>query len=198
MELDLSSLETVRTAAKEVNGWIDVPNIDVLVNNAGIMAVPYSLTVDEYESQLATNHLGPFLFTNLIMAKILASSTPRIVMVSSDGHDLCPMRFYDYHFRVGVFNFKIRTVYYVEEILTPFYIQNGETYDKWQAYRQSKTAKMLMALSLAQHLGPKHNVLTFSLHPGNINTDLGDHIDCNVDFSALRKSKKVYERNIQC
>jgi hypothetical protein len=53
---------------------------------------------------------------------------------------------------------------------------------------------MLMALSLAQKLGPKHNLLAFSLHPGNINTHLGDHIDWNVDFPALRKSKRAGER----
>lgn len=102
LELDLSSLDTVRAAAKTLNGWVDVPHIDVLVNNAGIMAVPYGLSADGFESHFATNHLGPFLFTNLIMDKILASSTPRIVMVSSNGHFLCPMRFYDYNFRVSL------------------------------------------------------------------------------------------------
>jgi len=118
VELDLSSLETVRTVAKEVNRWVDVLYIDVLVNNTGIIAVLCSLTVDRYKSQFATNHLGLFLFTNLIIDKILASSTPRIVIVSSDGRHLCPMRFYDYNFRVGIFTFEIRTVSYIKEILT--------------------------------------------------------------------------------
>ena len=102
LELDLSSFAAVRAAAETVNGWADVPYIDVLVNNAGIMAVDFALSPDGYESHFATNHLGPFLFTNLIRDKILASATPRIVMVSSDGHRLCPMRFYDYNFSVSL------------------------------------------------------------------------------------------------
>ena len=106
LELDLSSLAAVRAAADTVNGWTDVPHIDLLVNNAGIMAVDYALSPDGYESQFATNHLGPFLFTNLIIDKILASATPRIVMVSSDGHRLCPIRFYDYNFRVSLLSLR--------------------------------------------------------------------------------------------
>jgi NAD(P)-dependent dehydrogenase (short-subunit alcohol dehydrogenase family) len=101
LQLDLSSLEAVRTAADTVNGWSDVPHIDVLVNNAGIMAVDYALSPEGYESQLATNHLGPFLFTNLIIGKLLASAAPRVVMVSSDGHRLGSFRFNDYGFHVS-------------------------------------------------------------------------------------------------
>jgi NAD(P)-dependent dehydrogenase (short-subunit alcohol dehydrogenase family) len=100
LNLDLQSLEKVRSAAEEVNGWVDVPHIDVLVNNAGIMAVDYGLTPEGYENQFGTNHLGPFLFTNMIMSKLLAASAPRIVMVSSDGHRLNPIRFDDYGFDV--------------------------------------------------------------------------------------------------
>ncbi|KAI2483813.1 Retinol dehydrogenase 13 [Pyrenophora tritici-repentis] len=157
LQLDLSSLEAVRTAANTVNSWSDVPYIDVLVNNAGIMATDYALSPEGYESQFATNHLGPFLFTNLIMGKLQASAAPRVVMVSSDGHRLGSFRFDDYNF------------------------DHGETYNRWQAYGQSKTANMLMAIALAEKLGAKHNLLSFSLHPGVIGTGLGDHIDWNVD-----------------
>jgi NAD(P)-dependent dehydrogenase (short-subunit alcohol dehydrogenase family) len=101
LQLDLSSLEAVRTAANTVNSWSDVPHIDVLVNNAGIMATDYALSPEGHESQLATNHLGPFLFTNLIMGKLQASAAPRVVMVSSDGHRLGPFRFDDYNFHVS-------------------------------------------------------------------------------------------------
>lgn len=100
LELDLSRLAHVRKSAGQVDSWDDVPIIDVLVNNAGIMAVDYEKTDDGYEKQFATNHLGPFLFTNLIMPKILASSRPRVVNVSSDGHRLSPIRFADYGFHV--------------------------------------------------------------------------------------------------
>lgn len=100
LQIDLSSLAAVREAAAEVNSWEDVPHIDVLVNNAGIMAVPHQVSVDGFEMQFASNHFCPFLFTNLIMDKILASKTPRIVNVSSSGHRLNPIRFFDYNFRV--------------------------------------------------------------------------------------------------
>jgi len=100
LELDLSSLNHAKQAAATVNEWSDVPVIDVVVNNAGIMGAPYGKTSDGYESQFATNHLGPFLFTNLIMPKVLASQEPRIVTVSSDGHRLSPIRSADYGFHV--------------------------------------------------------------------------------------------------
>jgi NAD(P)-dependent dehydrogenase (short-subunit alcohol dehydrogenase family) len=100
LQLDLSSFKSVRESADQVLQWDDV--IDVLVNNAGIMAVPYGVGPDGYENQLTTNHLSPFLFTNLIMEKILASKAPRIVNVSSDGHRLSPFRFADYGFHVSV------------------------------------------------------------------------------------------------
>ncbi|KAK8102450.1 hypothetical protein PG984_015596 [Apiospora sp. TS-2023a] len=143
LELDLGgSLQDVRAAAATVNGWADVPCIDVLVNNAGVMAVDYGVSPDGHENHLATNHLGPFLFTNLIMEKVLASAAPRVVMVSSDGHRLCPIRFDDVNF------------------------MEGETYNRWQAYGQSKSANMLMALSLAEKLGPKRKLQAYSLTPG--------------------------------
>jgi NAD(P)-dependent dehydrogenase (short-subunit alcohol dehydrogenase family) len=100
--VDLLSLDSVRKAAAEVNAWDDVPVIDVLHNCAGIMAVPYKLSADGYESQFAANHLSHFLFTNLILDKILASKSPRIVNVSSNGHRLGPMRWDDLNFDVSV------------------------------------------------------------------------------------------------
>ncbi|KAM0298827.1 hypothetical protein ACHAPM_008257 [Fusarium culmorum] len=96
--VDLSSLASVRKAAEEVNSWEDVPVVDVLVNNAGIMAVPYTKSVDGFESQFAICHLSHFLLTNLIMDKILASKSPRIVNISSNVHSLGPVRFADPHF----------------------------------------------------------------------------------------------------
>ncbi|KAI8158753.1 hypothetical protein K4K49_001819 [Colletotrichum sp. SAR 10_70] len=146
LELDLGSFRNVRKAAETVNKWEDVPHIDVLVNNAGIMAVPFSLTEDGFESQFGTNHLGPFLFTNLIMGKVLAAAEPRVVTVSSDGHRLGHIRWSDYNFN-------------------------------------SKTANCLMAISLAEKLGSK-GLLSFSLHPGVIFTNLGTHLE---NFDSLRE-----------
>ena len=99
--LDLSSLKAVRKAAEEVNSWSDVPKIDVLVNNAAIMAVDFKLTEDGFESQFATNHLAHFLFTNLIIEKLLSSPSPRVVSVSSDGHRASAIRWGDPNFSVS-------------------------------------------------------------------------------------------------
>ena len=101
LRLDLESLQQVREAAATVNGWSDVAHIDVLVNNAGIMACEYAKTEDGFERQFATSHVGPFLFMNLIMPKILSSKSPRIVNVSSDGHRLSQIRWPDPGFSVS-------------------------------------------------------------------------------------------------
>ncbi|KAI9170919.1 Short-chain dehydrogenase TIC 32, chloroplastic [Paramyrothecium foliicola] len=157
--LDLGSLAAVRKAADEVNSWDDVPAIDVVCNCAGVMAVPFALTPDGVESQFAMNHLGPFLFTNLIMDKVLAAPAPRVVMVSSDGHRTSHIRWADINF------------------------DNG--YSPYLAYGQSKTANMLMALSLAEKLG-KRGLLSFSLHPGVIfSTGLASHLD--LDGGAMKE-----------
>ncbi|KAK2684379.1 hypothetical protein QWA68_016799 [Fusarium oxysporum] len=161
--LDLSSMKAVREAAEEVNSWADVPRIDVLVNNAAVMAVDYKLTEEGFEMQFATGHLGHFLFTNLVIGKLLTASAPRVVSVSSDGHRLSPIRWADPHFN------------------------DGETYQKWYAYGQVKTANMLLALSLAEKLG-KRGLRSYSLHPGAIlNTGLAGHLDSseNGDFKLL-------------
>lgn len=102
LQLDLSSLSAVRKAGETVHSWTDVPHIDVVVNSAGLMAVPYGTTVDGFENQFAVNHLGHFLFINLIMDKILASKSPRVVSITSDGHRLNPIRWTDYNFSVGL------------------------------------------------------------------------------------------------
>ncbi|KAK1968046.1 short-chain dehydrogenase/ reductase [Colletotrichum sublineola] len=158
LELDLSSFRSVRKAAETVNGWGDVPKIDVLVNNAAIMATPWGKTEDGFETQFGTNHLGPFLFTNLLIGKVMAAEAPRIIMVSSDGHRLGHIRWTDYNFN------------------------DGKHYNQWHAYGQSKTANCLMAISLAEKLGGK-GLLSFSLHPGAILTNLGTHLD---SFDSLR------------
>lgn len=146
LTLDLSSFASVREAAETVNKkWTDIPHIDVLVCNAAVMAVPFSLTADGFESHLQTNHLGHFLLVNLIMDKILASPSgaPRVVVISSRGHALGNMRWSDYNF------------------------EDGLHYDRWRAYAQSKTANNLMALGLARRLGQR-GLRAYSVHPGGI------------------------------
>lgn len=150
LKIDLASFESVREAAATVNGWTDVPKIDVAVNNAGIMATPYWATTDGNEGQFQANHLGHFLFTNLIMEKILASPSPRIVSVSSNGARYGGIRWDDVNFG------------------------NGKRYDPFLAYAQSKTANQLFAVGLASRLG-KRGLSAVTMHPGIVlGTALGD------------------------
>ncbi|KAJ4264450.1 hypothetical protein NW762_005650 [Fusarium torreyae] len=150
LTLDLLSFTAVRKAAETVNSWTDVPQIDVLINNAGIMAVPYKQTKDGFESQFQTNHLSHFLFTNLIMGKILAAKTPRVVFVSSNVHRVGNIRWSDYNFN------------------------DGKNYQRWLAYGQSKTANALTALALAEKLGSK-GLFSFGMCPGVSYTNLSAH-----------------------
>ncbi|EEQ28765.1 hypothetical protein McanMca71_001163 [Microsporum canis] len=166
LQVDLASLQSVRAAATEINAWDDLQAIDVLVNNAGIMAVDYRLSPDGFESQFATNHLGPFFFTNLIMKKIVAAKEPRIVVVSSEGHRLNPVRFHDYNF------------------------DDGKTYNRWRAYGQSKSCNVLFAISLAQKLGVKSGLQAFSLHPGAIVTNLSAHLNLETAQDELQNLDK--------
>lgn len=163
LALDLASQTKVREAAKEVLAYPE--NIDVLVNSAGIMAGPYRKTPEGIELQFGSNHIGHFLFTNLIMPKILASKNPRVVNVSSDGHRLSSVRFYDWNY------------------------QDGKVYDQWEAYGQSKSANILFSNALAQKLGLK-GLRAYSLHPGVIfGTSLAPGLG-EADFAGLKAKDK--------
>ncbi|KAJ9655065.1 hypothetical protein H2198_006006 [Neophaeococcomyces mojaviensis] len=87
--LDLSSLTSVRSAAATILSHPSIPCIDVVINNAGIMAAPYTRTEDGFESQFALNHLGHFFLTNLLMPKVLAGEGMRVVNVSSYQNVFC-------------------------------------------------------------------------------------------------------------
>lgn len=129
LQLDLESITQIKEACTEVNSWDDVPHIDVLVNNAGVMACPYAKTEDGLERQFAAGHVGPFIFTNLILKKVLASNAPRIVNVSSNGHRLSAMRWGDLGFAVRLSSSKWQHHGCPDEHLT-----NGVI--GWQAVQQ--------------------------------------------------------------
>lgn len=102
VELDLSSISQVRKAAKEILSITE--KIDVIVNNAGVMASPYSTTVDGIESQFGTNHIGHFLLTNLLLSSALGGvekQSWRVVNVSSNGFRYGPVRIEDINFGVS-------------------------------------------------------------------------------------------------
>ena len=160
LSLDVSSLASVRSAAAEVNAYLE-PHIDVLINNAGVMNIPTrTLSVDGIEMHLATNYLGPFHFTNLIMKKLAAAKTPRVVNVASNGYAISPFRFSDWNFdderNLPLDEAPIR------EVCTGFGIPWGKGYLPPVAYGQSKTASVLHALALSKKL----EVAAFSVHPG--------------------------------
>ncbi|WP_283134711.1 SDR family NAD(P)-dependent oxidoreductase [Rhizohabitans arisaemae] len=145
-ELDLADLDSVRSFAERF--LASRRHIDLLINNAGIMAAPEARVGPGWESQFAVNHLGHYALVNRLWPAIQAGGA-RVVSVSSNGHQLSGIRWDDVHFTRG--------------------------YDKWQAYGQAKTANALFATHL-DALGRTAGVRAFSLHPGTIKTALGRHM----------------------
>ena len=99
VHIDLSSQASVRKAAADINKALE--KLDILINNAAIMACPYSKTEDGIESQFATNYLGPFLLTNLLLGKMVAAGPEaRIVNVTSTANSIGKIKIDDYNFQV--------------------------------------------------------------------------------------------------
>ncbi|KAF9005108.1 hypothetical protein BDQ17DRAFT_1353826 [Cyathus striatus] len=151
--VDLESQKSIHHAAMQItSGALDIPKIDVILNNAGIMAVDYK-KIDGYERHFFCNHLSHFLFTNLIISHVV-SPGGRIVNASSSGHVQSPVRFDDINFK------------------------DGEVYNKWQAYGQSKSANILFSKGLNKRLSKSKGIQSFAVHPGVIvETGLGLHLD---------------------
>ena len=146
-QLDLASLTSVRRFSEHV--LKEDPRIDILINNAGIMACPYWKTEDGFEMQFGVNHLGHFLLTNLLLDRLKAAPAARIVNVSSLSYKRC----------TGI-NFED--------------INSDHSYHPRRAYSQSKLANILFTRSLAMRLEGTC-VTANSLHPGVICTELGRH-----------------------
>ena len=161
---DLGDLKSVQTAAVEVQKR--VKNIDVLLNNAGIMALPQrTQTKDGFEAHIGINHLGHFALTQHLLPLVAASSAGRIISVSSQAH------------RFG------------KDFRDDFMIEKPGAYDPWGAYGNSKLANILFINSLSEKLksNPKYsNVFCASLHPGLCRTELGRYFfDVPKDMSPL-------------
>jgi NAD(P)-dependent dehydrogenase (short-subunit alcohol dehydrogenase family) len=140
-KLDLQDLASVRAFAAGVD------RIDVLINNAGIMAVPYAQTADGFESQIGTNHLGHFALTNLLLPKI----TDRVVTIASIMHLMGRINLKD-------LNWKSRP------------------YLAWPAYGQSKLANLLFTKELQRRLeAAGSHVKALVAHPGYSSTNLQSH-----------------------
>lgn len=146
-ELDLGNLDSVRACAQRV---LDSGrSIDILINNAAIMACSETRVGPGWEAQFATNHLGHFALANLLWPLLVADGGARVVALSSTGHKLSPIRFDDLQFETG--------------------------YEKWPAYGQAKTANSLFGVQL-DALGQDAGVRAFAAHPGGIMTPLQRHL----------------------
>lgn len=158
--LDLTDFDSIRACADAVTKLTG--KLDLLINNAGIMAVPFARTPAGCELQFGTNHIGHFLLTNLLVPLLLKAGKARVVNLSSGGHKHSPVDFSDIHWQT-------------------------REYSKWGAYGQAKTANALFTVALQKRLGDK-GVSIFAVHPGAIPTELGRHLT-EDDIKALMNSK---------
>jgi NAD(P)-dependent dehydrogenase (short-subunit alcohol dehydrogenase family) len=145
VRLDLASLASVRKAADDLRS--EYSGLDLLINNAGVMAVPYERTEDGFELTLATNHLGHFALTGLLLDRLLTTAGSRIVTVSSLAHRRGVVRFDDLHCE--------------------------RRYEPGDAYDRSKLANLLFTNELHARLeAAGARTIALAAHPGNVRTDL--------------------------
>eukprot|EP00026_Physarum_polycephalum_P011733 Phypoly_transcript_11974.p1 GENE.Phypoly_transcript_11974~~Phypoly_transcript_11974.p1 ORF type:complete len:329 (+),score=54.45 Phypoly_transcript_11974:116-1102(+) len=152
LELDLSSLAAVRESANKFLA-LNIP-LHYLVNNAGVMACPKGKTADGFETQIGVNHLGHFLFTNLLIPRLIQGAPSRVVVLSSSAHTVSSIRWDDINWEKG-------------------------EYHEYLAYGQSKTANILFAVELNRRYKDQ-GVIANSLHPGFIQTELQRHLNEGV------------------
>ncbi|OBG52037.1 MULTISPECIES: SDR family NAD(P)-dependent oxidoreductase [unclassified Mycobacterium] len=163
-ELDLTSLDSIRAAAEQLKS--DYEQIDLLINNAGVMYTPKETTKDGFEMQFGTNHLGHFALTGLLLERLLPVPGSRVVTVSSVGHRILA----DIHFDD---------------------LQWERSYNRVAAYGQAKLANLLFTYELQRRLAPRGTTIATAAHPGGSNTELGRYTPTafrplvNVFFSVI-------------
>lgn len=146
--MDLSDLKSVQGFANSILDEYD--QLDLLINNAGIMACPETRVGPGWEAQLGVNHMGHFVLTQTLMPLLTKKTGARVVSLTSTAHKMSDIRWDDIQFESG-------------------------DYDKWQAYGQSKTANALFANALSRRLKGSGG-LAFAVHPGGIFTPLQRHL----------------------
>ncbi|MUM16994.1 SDR family NAD(P)-dependent oxidoreductase [Mycobacterium sp. CBMA271] len=148
--LNLSSLPDITSAATQLGA--DYPQIDLLINNAGVMYPPKSSTADGFELQFGTNHLGHYALTGLLLENLTAVRGSRVVTVSSNGH-------------------KFRAAIHFDDL------QWDRSYDRVGAYAQSKLANLLFTYELQRRLvAAGAETVALAAHPGFSNTELARHL----------------------
>jgi NAD(P)-dependent dehydrogenase (short-subunit alcohol dehydrogenase family) len=146
LEMDLADLNSIREVAARVRR--DHDRLDLLINNAGVMATPAQRTAQGFEMQFGVNHLGHFALTGLLLPALLAARGSRIVTVSSNGHRPGRIRFEDPNWEAG--------------------------YKPWAAYFQSKLANLLFTYELQRRLQAAGSATAaLAAHPGGSKTNLG-------------------------
>jgi NAD(P)-dependent dehydrogenase (short-subunit alcohol dehydrogenase family) len=157
-ELDLSDLASIHAFA---DGWDG--DVDVLVNNAGVMATPETRTKDGFELQIGTNHLGHFALTNLLLPRI----RDRVVTISSGAHRMGKIRLHDLNWEEG-------------------------DYQRWPAYGQSKLANLLFTMELQRRLTEvDSDVRAVAAHPGWAATNLQQHTGSWLQNTIMQIGNKV-------
>jgi NAD(P)-dependent dehydrogenase (short-subunit alcohol dehydrogenase family) len=145
--LDLASLDSVRAAAEELLARYE--HLDLLINNAGLMYSKWQTTADGFEMQMGVNHLGHFALTNLLLDRMMATASSRIVSVSSVGHKIMSK-------------------------LDPATMMSGEKYDRIAAHGRSKLANLLFTYELQRRLDvAESTTAALVAHPGVSATELG-------------------------
>jgi NAD(P)-dependent dehydrogenase (short-subunit alcohol dehydrogenase family) len=159
--LELGNLASVRAFAESF--LADHDRLDLLINNAGVMACPQGTTDDGFELQLGTNHLGHFLLGTLLAPALVAAAPSRLISLSSDGHRVSDIDLDDPWFETT-------------------------EYDPWVAYGRSKTANVLFAVGFEDRYGDQ-GVHAIALHPGAIHTELGRHLTPETTQAMLDRIK---------
>ena len=167
-ELDLASLASVRGFAERFRATHD--GLDLLINNAGVMAPPRRRTADGFELQFGTNHLGHFALTNALLETMEGREDARVVTVSSNAH------------KMGRINFDN--------------LNGDRHYFRWNAYGQSKLANLLFMLELDRRLrGSGSTVKSLAAHPGYAATNLQSAAAPMVDRLVMKVSTAVIAQN---
>jgi NAD(P)-dependent dehydrogenase (short-subunit alcohol dehydrogenase family) len=160
--LDLADLSSVREFA---DGWQG--EVDVLINNAGVMAAPERRTADGFELQIGTNHLGHFALTNLLLPHI----TDRVVTVSSNAHRGGTIRLDDLN-------------------------RERRHYQRWRAYQQTKLANLLFALELQRRLDAADSkIRSIAAHPGYAATNLQSHTESRVQDKMMAIGNRLFAQS---
>jgi NAD(P)-dependent dehydrogenase (short-subunit alcohol dehydrogenase family) len=143
--LDLADLANVRKFADGIQA--SYPALDLLINNAGVMAIPRQTTADGFEMQFGTNHLGHFALTGLLLPLLLPTAGARVVTVSSTAHKPGRIDFDD--------------------------LQHERSYRKWRVYSDTKLANLLFAYELQRRLtAAGRELISVAAHPGTSATNL--------------------------